>query len=124
MVGVSGFEPEAGQALLEANVPTRSPLRGNRSGMTPKRPRVLINTSNKKMEPAKVDSIFLVGVSGFEPEASWTRTKRDTNLRHTPSAYVLYWNFERLSSLAKRYFITCILVKLFGRDYDELSGGI
>ena len=26
----------------------------------------------------------LVGVSGFEPEASWTRTKRDTKLRHTP----------------------------------------
>ena len=29
---------------------------------------------------------FLVGVSGFEPEASWTRTKRDTKLRHTPIA--------------------------------------
>ena len=27
---------------------------------------------------------ILVGVSGFEPEASWTRTKRDTKLRHTP----------------------------------------
>ena len=26
----------------------------------------------------------MVGVSGFEPEASWTRTKRDTKLRHTP----------------------------------------
>lgn len=26
----------------------------------------------------------LVGVSGFEPEASWSRTKRDTKLRHTP----------------------------------------
>ena len=25
----------------------------------------------------------MVGVSGFEPEASWTRTKRDTKLRHT-----------------------------------------
>ena len=32
---------------------------------------------------------YLVGVSGFEPEASWTRTKRDTKLRHTPIAYVL-----------------------------------
>ncbi len=29
---------------------------------------------------------FLVGVSGFEPEASWSRTKRDTKLRHTPKA--------------------------------------
>ncbi len=32
---------------------------------------------------------FLVGVSGFEPQASWTRTKRDTKLRHTPSAMIL-----------------------------------
>ncbi len=26
----------------------------------------------------------MVGVSGLEPEASWSRTKRDTKLRHTP----------------------------------------
>ena len=26
----------------------------------------------------------MVGVPGFEPGASWTRTKRDTKLRHTP----------------------------------------
>ena len=26
----------------------------------------------------------MVGVAGFEPAASWTRTKRDTKLRHTP----------------------------------------
>ena len=32
----------------------------------------------------------MVGVSGFEPEASWTRTKRDTKLRHTPIALILY----------------------------------
>ena len=31
----------------------------------------------------------MVGVSGFEPEASWTRTKRDTKLRHTPKSSVL-----------------------------------
>ena len=31
----------------------------------------------------------VVGVSGFEPEASWTRTKRDTKLRHTPLAILL-----------------------------------
>ncbi len=38
--------------------------------------------------PATTDVVtgFLVGVSGFEPEASWTRTKRDTKLRHTPIA--------------------------------------
>ena len=28
----------------------------------------------------------MVGVPGFEPGASWTRTKRDTKLRHTPIA--------------------------------------
>ncbi len=32
---------------------------------------------------------YLVGVSGFEPEASWTRTKRDTKLRHTPKSNIL-----------------------------------
>ena len=32
----------------------------------------------------------VVGVSGFEPEASWTRTNRDTKLRHTPIAKILY----------------------------------
>ena len=28
---------------------------------------------------------FLVGVRGFEPPASWSRTKRSTKLSHTPS---------------------------------------
>ena len=28
--------------------------------------------------------LFVVGVSGFEPEASCSRSKRDTKLRHTP----------------------------------------
>ena len=32
----------------------------------------------------------MVGVSGFEPEASWTRTKRDTKLRHTPKYFIYY----------------------------------
>ena len=32
----------------------------------------------------------MVGVTGFEPMASWTRTKRDTKLRHTPRAHLLY----------------------------------
>jgi hypothetical protein len=26
----------------------------------------------------------MVGVTGFEPAASWSRTKRSTNLSHTP----------------------------------------
>ncbi len=31
----------------------------------------------------------MVGVAGFEPAASWTRTMRDTKLRHTPIAKIL-----------------------------------
>ena len=49
------------------------------------------DTNQKKMKTAQMGSLhFLVGVSGFEPEASWTRTKRDTKLRHTPIAQILY----------------------------------
>lgn len=33
-----------------------------------------------------LEEAFLVGVAGFEPAASWTRTMRDTKLRHTPIA--------------------------------------
>ncbi len=44
----------------------------------------------KNVGIAEAIPTFLVGVSGFEPEASWTRTKRDTKLRHTPLAKLLY----------------------------------
>ena len=33
--------------------------------------------------------LFVVGAPGFEPGASWTRTKRDTKLRHAPIAKIL-----------------------------------
>ena len=33
--------------------------------------------------------VLMVGVAGFEPTASWTRTKRDTKLRHTPISTLL-----------------------------------
>ena len=42
---------------------------------------------------------LLVGVSGFEPEASWTRTKRDTKLRHTPISQILYLTAGGMSSI-------------------------
>ena len=51
---------------------------------------IFVNTaisSNGKFENKMGKSskdLPMVGVSGFEPEASWTRTKRDTKLRHTP----------------------------------------
>ena len=48
------------------------------------------DTNQKKNEDRPYgQSSFLVGVSGFEPEASWTRTKRDTKLRHTPITMLL-----------------------------------
>ena len=50
----------------------------------------------KALEPQAFFAI-MVGVAGFEPAASWTRTKRDTKLRHTPIAYVLYRKFRILS---------------------------
>ena len=43
---------------------------------------------NKKAHPMGGLS-YLVEVSGFEPEVSWTRTKRDTKLRHTSIAWLL-----------------------------------
>lgn len=51
----------------------------------------------KALEPQAFFAI-MVGVAGFEPAASWTRTKRDTKLRHTPIARVLYSIFSNVSS--------------------------
>ena len=31
-----------------------------------------------------IRTLRMVGVAGLEPAASWSRTKRDTKLRHTP----------------------------------------
>ena len=65
---------------------------GSRLGQTEKSQ----NSPSKKVRnmqknPAEIKRFQpdLVGVSGFEPEASWSRTKRDTKLRHTPSARLL-----------------------------------
>ena len=60
----------------------------------------------------------MVGVSGFEPEASWSRTKRDTKLRHTPIklAYVLYHSFKICQGSFSDYFylfiFLCVLTKI------------
>ena len=55
--------------------------------------RIYANRPSRKWEGL----LKVVGVAGFEPAASWTRTKRDTKLRHTPIAYVLYRKFRILS---------------------------
>ncbi len=43
--------------------------------------------TKKKGKPLK--DLPLVGMPGFEPGASWSRTKRDTKLRHIPIAHLL-----------------------------------
>ena len=44
-----------------------------------------VHKKTKKPRKLYVSRLFrLVGVTGFEPMASWSRTKRDTKLRHTP----------------------------------------
>ena len=52
-----------------------------------------------KAEEANAPSAFMVGVTGFEPMASWSRTKRDTKLRHTPMTVVLYIKIIKKSSV-------------------------
>ena len=39
----------------------------------------------------------MVGVTGFEPAASWSRTKRSTKLSHTPVFFFrkVYYNTEK-----------------------------
>ena len=59
--------------------------------------------------------INMVGVSGFEPEASWSRTKRDTKLRHTPILFqasrklhykTLYHEFQVVFIIKHIYFLS------------------
>ena len=58
-------------------------------GANPRRIGSFESRQDNKKKAAKAALFLLVGVSGFEPEASWTRTKRDTKLRHTPLAKLL-----------------------------------
>ena len=47
--------------------------------------------------PADKCGIFVFGVTGFEPAASWSRTKHSTKLSHTPKSLILYHNRDGLS---------------------------
>ncbi len=50
------------------------------------------NRCNRKREGrflSETSFSFLVGVTGFEPAASWSRTKRSTELSHTPLSYLI-----------------------------------
>ena len=35
-------------------------------------------------KPTRFSFVILVGVKGFEPSASWSQTRRASQLRHTP----------------------------------------
>ena len=48
-----------------------------------------ISQQNKNPCKLSVCKDFMVGVTGFEPAASWSRTKRSTELSHTPLSYLI-----------------------------------
>ena len=55
----------------------------------------------------------MVGVAGLEPAASWSRTMRDTKLRHTPFAVTIIMkempNVKCFASFfPTRYFYSCL----------------
>ena len=56
----------------------------------------------------------LVGVTGLEPAASWSRTKRTTKLCHTPFRYCIsilypFCRFGKCFSLLLKFFLFCSL---------------
>ena len=113
VVGVRGFEPP------EALKKTWSPLRVVKSPLDApcffpastrciRRPSALVfaalapelirDNKNRSFIPllaimkkarTNVLTFFMVGVRGFEPPASWSRTKHSTKLSHTPKTILL-----------------------------------
>ena len=60
------------------------------------------NLAEKEKPPENFPVVFMVGVTGFEPMASWSRTKRTTKLCHTPAVYFCAWADDmRLAPIAK-----------------------
>ena len=41
-----------------------------------------------------IRTLVMVRVAGFEPTASWTRTKRDTKLRHTRITLIIIASYS------------------------------
>ena len=63
----------------------------------------------------------MVGVAGFEPAASWTRTKRDTKLRHTPIDPYIIMTIPRIVKGSGEYFQN-LSIDLYGvRVWDTES---
>ncbi len=55
--------------------------------------------SPRKEKGTTKSFLFLFGVTGFEPAASWSRTKHSTKLSHTPIAILFYHKSFLLSSV-------------------------
>ena len=49
-------------------------------------------------------TFFFIGVTGFEPAASWSRTKHSTGLSHTPITIVVYHKCLILSIALSKVF--------------------
>ena len=61
----------------------------------------------KKENPPNLNDLagFRIGVTGFEPAASWSRTKHSTGLSHTPIAPIVYHKGPGLSSPLPKFFL-------------------
>ena len=57
------------------------------------RPLASGSKKEKVLNPLSFKTFSVVGAPGFEPGASWTRTKRDTKLRHAPITALIYYIF-------------------------------
>ena len=123
LVGVTGLEPAATVCAIVASRPIGrvAPLRrtltspafsapGGAVAVRPgpslcfgtcKSPLVPFYTFGQNEKQAKCLLFVLVGVTGFEPAASWSRTKHSTKLRHIPILLVtFYHNFNFLSMVS------------------------
>ena len=68
----------------------------------------------KKAPQKKSCGAFLVGVTGFEPAASWSRTKRSTKLSHTPM-------LQRRQAILPSFFKTCYIISPRGEKVNSFS---
>ena len=61
----------------------------------------------------------MVGVTGFEPMASWSRTKRDTKLRHTPECFKNYILLSR--KLQELFLINSCVAQIYSAPSKQGS---
>ncbi len=66
----------------------------------------------------------VIGVTGFEPAASWSRTKHSTGLSHTPIACILYHNGEFVKTVQQNNSIYNYIAQqmYFGTTYKIDNG--